>query len=82
MQVHLPRPEDVPEEDAPSSPNAATRTTADVERLARAADVNPRTATRFFAGMPIRGRSKARLERAFRELGLDRHTSEPPPSAA
>jgi hypothetical protein len=41
------------------------RTMAYVAALARAADVAPMTAMRFLAGLPVRGRIKARIERAL-----------------
>jgi hypothetical protein len=58
------------------------RTVAEVEALARHADVDLRTAMRFLAGMPVRDRSKARLERALRELHCEQRSDGPPPRAA
>jgi hypothetical protein len=42
----------------------------DLRRLAVSAEVDPRTATRWLAGLPVHVGSRARLERAAATLGV------------
>jgi len=58
------------------------RTSRDAQALADVADVDLRTVIRYLAGLPIRRRTRARIERAIdRADGRNRFTSEAPPAA-
>jgi hypothetical protein len=60
------------------------RTSRDAQALADVADVDLRTVIRYLAGLPIRRRSRARIERAIDRAdadGRNRCASEAPPAA-
>ncbi len=56
------------------------RTTAQVNEVASRADAAPGTVMRYFAGLPVRGPQRRRIERALAELEGERTPSTPPPA--
>jgi hypothetical protein len=49
------------------APSISDRT---VQAIADRADVDPRSVVRRLAGLPVRGRTGARIDRVIRELGV------------